>query len=277
MLDDLRDQTALVSVAAWRHEPGCADPELGARGGRAPGRPQAARRRRRRPGGRPAPHHITSFVARNFPETTGEPEPMSLTPAAAQNLRQALATVVAVPVTPLPGRREPRLGHLRRADRRLIDGGITVITPNGNTGEFYALSPAEARQAAETAAARPAAGGPSSWPASATTSPPRSRRPGTPGTTGARMIMIHQPVHPYVSPGRLDRLPRRHRRRGARPRGRPLRPERAHHRGATSPRSPTGRRTSSASSTPSATPARSPRWPGTPGSTGSPGWPARPS
>ena len=31
---------------------------------------------------------------------------------------------------------------------RLIDGGITVITPNGNTGEFYALTHAEAGRAA---------------------------------------------------------------------------------------------------------------------------------
>ena len=85
---------------------------------------------------------------------------------------------------------------------RLIDAGISVITPNGNTGEFYALSQAEARQALETAAkaATPAVStAPRSWPASATTSRPRSRRPGTPEDHGARMIMIHQPVHPYVS------------------------------------------------------------------------------
>ena len=32
-----------------------------------------------------------------------------------------------------------------------MDAGITVITPNGNTGEFYALTEAETRQATETA------------------------------------------------------------------------------------------------------------------------------
>ena len=69
MLDDLRDQTALVSVAAWRHEPA---------GLRTPGWEREAAEHRAvlmaaeegdaeraaillRP-------HITSFVARNFPE-----------------------------------------------------------------------------------------------------------------------------------------------------------------------------------------------------------------
>ena len=38
---------------------------------------------------------------------------MSLTPAVAETLRHALATVVVVPVTPLSRRRRSRLGHLR--------------------------------------------------------------------------------------------------------------------------------------------------------------------
>ena len=77
---------------------------------------------------------------------------MSFTPAAAANLRQAVATVVAVPVTPFLPDGNPDWDTYAALTGRLIDGGITVITPNGNTGEFYALSPAEARQAAETAA-----------------------------------------------------------------------------------------------------------------------------
>ena len=78
---------------------------------------------------------------------------MSLTPAAAESLRQALATVVVVPVTPLLADGNPDWAAYTTLTRRLIDGGITVITPNGNTGEFYALSQAEARQVLETAAA----------------------------------------------------------------------------------------------------------------------------
>ena len=64
---------------------------------------------------------------------------MSLTPAAAETLRNALATVVVVPVTPLLADGNPDWTAYARLTRRLIDGGITVITPNGNTGEFYAL------------------------------------------------------------------------------------------------------------------------------------------
>jgi len=78
---------------------------------------------------------------------------MSLTPAVAETLRRALATVVVVPVTPLHADGTPDWAAYTALTRRLIDGGITVITPNGNTGEFYALTAAEARQAAETAAA----------------------------------------------------------------------------------------------------------------------------
>ena len=68
MLDDLRDQTALVSVAAWRHEPA---------GLRTPGWEREAAEHRavlmaaeEDDAERAASllrHHITSFVARNFP------------------------------------------------------------------------------------------------------------------------------------------------------------------------------------------------------------------
>ena len=123
---------------------------------------------------------------------------MSLTPAVAESLRQALATVVVVPVTPLDADGNPDWVAYATLTRRLIDGGITVITPNGNTGEFYALSQAEARQALETAAS--AAGdqaellaGVGHDIATAVEAAGHAR------DHGARMIMIHQPVHPYVS------------------------------------------------------------------------------
>jgi len=123
---------------------------------------------------------------------------MSLTPAAAETLRQALATVVVVPVTPLHADGNPDWDAYAALTRRLIDGGITVITPNGNTGEFYALSPAEARQVTETAAA--ASHGRAELLAGVghdiATAVESARHA---ADHGARMIMIHQPVHPYVS------------------------------------------------------------------------------
>src|ERR1700722_6210064 len=104
---------------------------------------------------------------------------MSLTPAVAQELRHALVTAVVVPVTPLHA-----------------DG-----TPDGNTGEFYALSQAEARRAFETAAEVVTArdsdaellAGVGYDIATAIESARHAQH------HGARMIMIHQPVHPYVS------------------------------------------------------------------------------
>jgi 4-hydroxy-tetrahydrodipicolinate synthase len=126
---------------------------------------------------------------------------MSLTPATAETLRSALATVVVVPVTPFRADGSADWDTYAALTTRLIDGGITAITPNGNTGEFYALTPAEARQAVRTAA-----------------TVAKDRDPGTEllagvghdiataveaarhaADHGIRMVMIHQPVHPYVS------------------------------------------------------------------------------
>jgi len=123
---------------------------------------------------------------------------MTFTPADAQDLRQALATVVAVPVTPFGADGSPDWAAYAALTRRLIDGGITVITPNGNTGEFYALSQAEARQVVETAASAAnnqaeLLAGVGYDIATAVEAAGHAR------DHGARMIMIHQPVHPYVS------------------------------------------------------------------------------
>jgi 4-hydroxy-tetrahydrodipicolinate synthase len=120
---------------------------------------------------------------------------MSLSTAA---LRDVLATVVVVPVTPLRDDGAPDWDTYAALTSRLLDGGIQVITPNGNTGEFYALSQAEARQATETAAR--ASGGRGELLVGVghdivtATEAARHAR-----DHGARMIMIHQPVHPYVS------------------------------------------------------------------------------
>jgi 4-hydroxy-tetrahydrodipicolinate synthase len=126
---------------------------------------------------------------------------MSLTPAAASTLRRALATVVVVPVTPFQADGKPDWDTYAALTARLIDAGISVITPNGNTGEFYALSLAEARQALETAAKATTGranevellAGVGHDIATAIEAARHAE------DHGARMIMIHQPVHPYVS------------------------------------------------------------------------------
>jgi 4-hydroxy-tetrahydrodipicolinate synthase len=113
-------------------------------------------------------------------------------------LRTALSTAVVVPVTPFAPDGSIDTGAYARLATRLFDGGISLITPNGNTGEFYALSQAEARLALETAA-KAAAGraellaGVGHDIGTAVEAAKHAR------DHGARMIMIHQPVHPYVS------------------------------------------------------------------------------
>jgi 4-hydroxy-tetrahydrodipicolinate synthase len=127
---------------------------------------------------------------------------MSLTPDTASTLRRVLATAVVVPVTPYQADGNPDWDTYGTLITRLIDNGISVITPNGNTGEFYALSQPEARQALETAAKAAGAGGEHGAEvlagvghdiATAIEAARHAR------DHGARMIMIHQPVHPYVS------------------------------------------------------------------------------
>jgi 4-hydroxy-tetrahydrodipicolinate synthase len=132
---------------------------------------------------------------------------MSLAPADAQTLRTVLATAVAVPVTPLHADGAPDWDTYATLIGRLVEAGITVITPNGNTGEFYALSQAEARQATQAAqAAAKAIHGSGREPGAEllvgvghdiATATEAARHA---GDHGARMVMIHQPVHPYVSP-----------------------------------------------------------------------------
>ncbi len=126
---------------------------------------------------------------------------MSLTSAEARQLRRALATAVVVPVTPLHADQSPDWDTYAALTGRLIDGGITVITPNGNTGEFYALTQAEAGQAVETAAKAVSErdtvaellAGVGHDIATAVEAARHAQG------HGARMVMIHQPVHPYVS------------------------------------------------------------------------------
>ena len=125
---------------------------------------------------------------------------MNLAPAQAHTLRTALATAVAVPVTPLHTDGTPDWDTYAMLIARLADAGITIITPNGNTGEFYALDQAEARQATQTAAQAVRGREPAELLVGVghdiATATEAARHA---GDHGARMIMIHQPVHPYVS------------------------------------------------------------------------------
>ncbi|MGW1136436.1 dihydrodipicolinate synthase family protein [Streptomyces zhihengii] len=115
-----------------------------------------------------------------------------------QALRDALADVVAIPVTPFAADGTVDEGAHRTLIRRLIDGGVRTLTPNGNTGEYYALDPQERRAVTELTIDE--AGGRAvilvgvglDLP-TAIASAEHAR------DAGAQMLMVHQPVHPYVS------------------------------------------------------------------------------
>jgi 4-hydroxy-tetrahydrodipicolinate synthase len=121
-----------------------------------------------------------------------------LTPAPLVDLRARLATVVAIPVTPFtPGGDVDWDGHAAVL-RRLVEHGVEVVTPNGNTGEFYTLSEPEKRRAVESAVE--AVGGRAEVVAGvgldiACALDAAKHAAGV----GASALMIHQPVHPYRS------------------------------------------------------------------------------
>ncbi|MFC6062973.1 dihydrodipicolinate synthase family protein [Streptomyces ochraceiscleroticus] len=123
-----------------------------------------------------------------------------MTAAAYETQRAALADVVAIPVTPFAADGSLDTAAHRVLLRRLLDAGVRTLTPNGNTGEYYALTPDERRavteltieEAGERAAVLVGVG--HDVP-TAVASACHARE------HGARMVMVHQPVHPYVSAG----------------------------------------------------------------------------
>ena len=112
--------------------------------------------------------------------------------------RAALADVVAIPVTPFAEDGTVDQDAHRALLRRLLDAGVTTLTPNGNTGEYYALTPEERRlvteltldEVGDRAAVLVGVGH------DVPTAVASARHA---AELGAAMIMVHQPVHPYVS------------------------------------------------------------------------------
>ncbi len=112
------------------------------------------------------------------------------------DLVESLCTVIAVPVTPFSRGGEVDIIAFRRLVGDLVAGGITAITPNGNTGEFYSLSPIECRRTLE--ATIEAAGGRAlvvagvGFDSATAIEMARFSR-----QAGAGAIMVHQICHPY--------------------------------------------------------------------------------
>jgi 4-hydroxy-tetrahydrodipicolinate synthase len=112
--------------------------------------------------------------------------------------RAALADVVAIPVTPFTPTSGLDEDVYRALLRRMLNEGVNTLTPKGNTGEFYPLDQDERRTVVEIAVAE--AGqeaqmgvGVGMDTPTAIDSAEHAR------AVGAHMVMIHQPIHPYVS------------------------------------------------------------------------------
>jgi 4-hydroxy-tetrahydrodipicolinate synthase len=113
-------------------------------------------------------------------------------------IERRLRAVIAIPVTPFTRDGEVDGEAYVRVITRLVDGGISAVTPNGNTSEFYALSPRECRTlvastvdlAGSRALVMPGVG----FDISTAIAMARHAQ-----QAGAPAVMVHQPVHPYKS------------------------------------------------------------------------------
>ena len=114
------------------------------------------------------------------------------------DVRAALASISVIPVTPFRPDGSIDLERYEALVADLYDNGLDVVTPNGNTGEFHALSPAEHREAIH--AASRAARGRGTVIAGIgfdVTSAVELGRFAE--SAGARAVMVHQPAHPHRS------------------------------------------------------------------------------
>jgi 4-hydroxy-tetrahydrodipicolinate synthase len=119
-------------------------------------------------------------------------------------IRARLASVVAITPTPFTPDDTIDVPVFERVVGRLTGAGVSVLTVNGNTGEFYTLSRAESRTLVDLTAGAAGAGTlvVAGIGFDVTTAIESARYA---QDRGAAAVMVHQPVHPYVSrPGWVD-------------------------------------------------------------------------
>ena len=114
-------------------------------------------------------------------------------------LRKALSGISGILVTPFD--KDDRLApqRLRPIVDRAVTAGVHMLVANGNTGEFYGLTTAEAEAMVHAAAEHvngriPLIGGVGRSVGDACTLAKVSR------AAGAQVLMVHQPPDPFVSP-----------------------------------------------------------------------------
>lgn len=114
------------------------------------------------------------------------------------DLQQSLQTLVAVTVTPFDSGDHIDQAAFTAIVTEMVDGGVEVVTANGNTGEFYALAPDEIDLACRLTVA--ASDGRAIVIAGVGFDVARAiGQARAAAQAGADAIMVHQPVHPYQS------------------------------------------------------------------------------
>src|SRR5918997_2552307 len=116
-----------------------------------------------------------------------------------RKLRTALTGISGILVTPFDGQDQVAPARLKPVIDRAVRAGVHILVANGNTGEFYGLTTAEAERmvhaAAELVDGRvPLLAGVGRSVNDACALARASRE------AGASALMVHQPPDPFVSP-----------------------------------------------------------------------------
>src|SRR4051794_1367209 len=114
-------------------------------------------------------------------------------------LRQALTGISGILVTPFDAQDQVAPARLQPIVDRAIRAGVHILVANGNTGEFYGLTTAEAERmvhavAEQIAGRAPLLAGVGRSIGDACALAKASR------AAGASALMVHQPPDPFVSP-----------------------------------------------------------------------------
>jgi 4-hydroxy-tetrahydrodipicolinate synthase len=113
--------------------------------------------------------------------------------------RTALTGISGILVTPFDEQDRIAPNRLKPIIDRAVNAGVHILVANGNTGEFYGLTTAEAEQMVHAAAEQidgrvPLLGGVGRSIGDACALAKASR------AAGATALMVHQPPDPFVSP-----------------------------------------------------------------------------
>lgn len=120
-------------------------------------------------------------------------------PAPHPDVLGALPGISGILVTPFDGNDQIAPSLLRPVIDRAVKAGVHILTANGNTGEFYGLTTAEAEQMVHAAAEMidgrvPLIGGVGRSIGDAVALARASKK------AGAAALMVHQPPDPFVAP-----------------------------------------------------------------------------